>query len=235
MECHESHRARVSRIERRAILWDGGYGKTLLQTRNGVPVARTHWVNGFASRLARERGGENTCRRAGWVSKLLLESLRKQCNHPAQGLTGTNWWACTALEPPNVVSRVRPRGSAVGLQPVGQREVAISDRPHARTMKARRDRGTSCLCSLWPERGHVAPLPAAAAGPPAGEWRPSRRAPLCERRCPGRRGRSRATGSRRLGVGLLFVVPTLPVAGRVLRRPRRSGLKGAQSEAIRAI
>ena len=40
-------------------------------------------------RLEKRRDGHNPspCSRAGWISMLLSKWLRKQCNHPAQGLT----------------------------------------------------------------------------------------------------------------------------------------------------
>ena len=39
--------------------------------------------------------------RAGWISMLLLEWLRKPCNHPAQGLTaGWSGFTCCGMYPP---------------------------------------------------------------------------------------------------------------------------------------
>ena len=78
------------------MLWDGGYGKTLLPSFDHLPPVVIPAPGQLIQRLCcppphvdivRPQRHQQPLQGAGWISMLRLESLLKQCNHPAQGLT----------------------------------------------------------------------------------------------------------------------------------------------------
>ena len=71
-------------VEAREVAAEGGVGFSLEQLADRFAGGQAALEGVVNDGDVREVG----LPRAGWISMLLLEWLRKQCNHPAQGLTG---------------------------------------------------------------------------------------------------------------------------------------------------